>query len=103
MNRPKTKLILLHVLNAAILNWRAVAYGMRLDITTGLMGSQEQRCSHTAWQMDSGTGLQCLLVHPTFCSMWTATGKKIHCFISLKTLSAYCPRITLQKAFKESP
>lgn len=80
------ELILLHVLNTAILNWRAVAYGMRLDITTGLMGSQEQRCSPTVWQMDSGIRLLCHLVHPTFCSTWTATGKKICAviYISLK-------------------
>lgn len=75
------ELILLHVLNTAILNWRAVACGMRLDITTGLMGSQEQRCSRTVWQMDSGTRLPCHLVHPTFCSTWTATGKKIRSVI----------------------
>lgn len=70
------ELILLHVLPTAILNWRAVDYGMRLDITTGLMGSQEQRCSPTGWQMDSGTRLLYRLVRLTFCSTWTATGKK---------------------------
>jgi len=75
--RKKIELILVHVLNTAISNWRAVAYGMRLDITTGLMGSQERRCSRTVWQMGSGIRLPCQLVHPTFCSTWTATGKKI--------------------------
>lgn len=71
------ELILLHVLPTAILNWRAVDYGMRLDITTGLMGSQEQRCSLIGWQMDSGIRLLYRLVHLTFCSTWTATGKKM--------------------------
>lgn len=74
---PKVELVLLHVSNAAILNWRAVACGMRSGTTTGLTGRRGQRCSRTAWQTDSGIRLLCHLVHPIFCSTWTATGKKI--------------------------
>lgn len=95
------ELILLHFLYTAILNWRAVAYGMRLDITTGLMGSQEQRCSRTVWQMDSGIRLPCHLAHPTFCSTWTAIGKKICSVIYMFLKNAFYLHtgIKLEKEF----